>query len=215
MFLKRITHFIFVLALLLILPLEVVAGPVEVIFKLNLKAPENSKDVRIWIPYPVTDENQNVSHIKIDGNYTSSGVQKEKAFGNSILYAEWKNPARERILTYTFTVERKEVVKKNFPQREAELNRKLFEPYLASTSLGPTGGKVKRLAETITEKETTILGKSRAIYDWIVDNMYRDPNVKGCGFGRVEHSQGPKGRDDEVSALLGGILSAGVWLGSC
>lgn len=186
MFLKRITHFIFVLALLLILPFEVVAGPVEVIFKLNLKAPENSKDVCIWIPYPVTDENQNVSHVKIDGNYTSSGVQKEKAFGNSILYAEWKNPGKERILTYTFTVERKEVVKKDFPQREAELNRKLFEPYLASTSLGPTGGKVKMLAETITEKETTILGKSRAIYDWIVDNMYRDPNVKGCGFGRVE-----------------------------
>jgi len=186
MLLKRITHCIFVLTILLILPFEVMAGPVEVVFKLNLKAPENSKDVRIWIPYPVTDENQKVSHVKIDGNYTSSGVQKERAFGNSILYAEWKNPGKERILTYTFTVERKEVVKKDFPEQETELDLKLFEPYLASTSLGPTGGKVKRLAETITEKETTILGKSRAIYNWIVDNMYRDPNVKGCGFGRVE-----------------------------
>lgn len=187
MLLKKIAYCIFVLAVLLIFPFEVMAGPVEVVFELNLKAPENSKDVRIWIPYPVSDENQNVSHVKIEGNYTSSGVQKEKAFGNSILYAEWKNPGRERILTYTFTVERKEVVRKqHFPQRETALDRKLFEPYLVPTSLGPTSGKVKKLAETITEKETTILAKSRAIYDWIVDNMYRDPNIKGCGFGRVE-----------------------------
>jgi len=172
----------FVLAVLLIFPLKVMADPIEVVFKLNLKAPEKSKDVRIWIPYPVTDENQIVSHVKINGNYAFSGVQKEKVSGNSILYAEWKNPDRLRILTYTFIVERKEVVKKDFPQRETALDRKLFEPYLAPTSLGPTGGKVKRLAKTITDKKNTTLAKSRAIYDWIVDNMYRDPNIKGCGF---------------------------------
>jgi transglutaminase-like putative cysteine protease len=212
MLLKRITHCIFVLAIVLIFPLKVMAGPVEVVFKLNLKAPENSKNVRIWIPYPVTDENQIVSHVKIDGNYTFSAVQKEKVFGNSILYAEWKKQGQERKLTYTFIVERKEVVKKDFPLRETALDQKLFESYLAPTSLGPTGGKVKRLAETITEKETSTLAKSRAIYDWIVDNMYRDPNIKGCGFGRVEQlliSMG--GKCGDISSVYVALArSAGI-----
>jgi len=131
------------------------AGPVEVLFKLNLKAPETSKDVRIWIPYPVTDENQIINHVKIDGNYTLYGIQKEKAFGNSILYAEWKKPGQERTLTYTFRVERKEVVKKDFTKRETLLDLKLFDSYLAPTSFGPTDGKVKRLAEEITAGKTT------------------------------------------------------------
>jgi len=186
MFLKRIIYCILMLAVVLIFPLEVMAGPVEVVFKLNLKAPEKSKDVRIWIPYPVTDENQIINNVKIDGNYAFHGIQKKKAFGNSILYAEWKTPGQKRTLTYTFRVERKEVVRKAFPARETALDRKMFEPYLIPTSFGPTDGKVKQLAETITAGKTSTLDKSRAIYDWIVDNMYRDPNIKGCGFGRVE-----------------------------
>ncbi|HFQ88762.1 MAG TPA: transglutaminase domain-containing protein, partial [Desulfobulbus sp.] len=32
---------------------------------------------------------------------------------------------------------------------------------------------------------TTVLAKARAIYDWICDNMYRDPKTRGCGAGNV------------------------------
>ncbi|MRS03290.1 transglutaminase family protein, partial [bacterium] len=181
----RLFYCIFAL-LVFVFPFELMANPVEVVLKLNLKAPQESKDVRVWIPYPVTDENQKIGHVQIEGNYTNYSIERDKGWGNSILYAEWKNPGQERVLTYTFRAERNEIVKKEFPKKEEQLDRKLFEPYLAPTSLGPTGGKVKELAEKITAKETTILGKSRAIYDWIVDNMYRDPNIKGCGFGRVE-----------------------------
>ena len=31
----------------------------------------------------------------------------------------------------------------------------------------------------------TPLAKARAIYDWIVDNTFRDPEVKGCGLGDI------------------------------
>ncbi len=33
--------------------------------------------------------------------------------------------------------------------------------------------------------QTTVLGKARAIYDWICTNMYRDPNTRGCDQGDV------------------------------
>lgn len=158
----------------------------EVMFKINLNAPESSKDVRLWIPHPVSDENQTIEDVKIEGNYSSHGIYKEKEFGNSILYAEWRNPTKERILTYIFKVKRKEVVKKDFPKNEPPFNLKEFEKYLTATSLSPTSGKVKDIAENITRDKKTILAKARAIYDWTVDNMYRDPQIKGCGFGEVE-----------------------------
>src|SRR3989304_6408512 len=75
---------------------------VAVTFHINLNAPANSKDVRLWIPYPVSDENQTVKKGSIDGNYSSYGIYKEKEFGNALLYAEWNNPTKDRHLTYTF-----------------------------------------------------------------------------------------------------------------
>ncbi len=158
----------------------------EVVFKIDLKAPEDSKNVRLWIPHPVSDENQTIEDVKIEGNYSSYGIYKEKEFGNSILYAEWKDPTNNRTLTYSFHVRRKELVRKGFPRNESPLNKKEFEIYLMPTSLGPTSGKVKETAENITRDKKTILPKARAIYDWIVDNMYRDPQIKGCGIGEVE-----------------------------
>ena len=31
----------------------------------------------------------------------------------------------------------------------------------------------------------TDVDKARAIYEWIVDNTFRDPKVKGCGIGDI------------------------------
>ncbi len=159
---------------------------VEVTFKIDLKAPENSKVVRLWISQAVSDENQTIEDVKIEGNYSSYGIYNEKIFGNSILYAEWIGPMNNRTLTYTFHVRRKELVRKNFPRNEASLDEEEFKKYLTPTSLGPTSGKVKETAGNITRDKKTILEKARAIYDWIVDNMYRDPEIKGCGTGEVE-----------------------------
>lgn len=159
---------------------------VEVTFKINLKAPDNSKDVRLWIPFPVSDANQTIEDMRISGNYSKQGVYREKEWGNSVLYAEWKNSMNNRTLTYAFNVRRKELVRKGFPNNELSFNKKEFERYLTPTSLSPTSGKVKETAENITRDKKTTLAKARAIYDWIVDNMYRDPKIKGCGMGEVE-----------------------------
>ncbi|HDH53635.1 MAG TPA: transglutaminase domain-containing protein [Nitrospirae bacterium] len=58
--------------------------------------------------------------------------------------------------------------------------------YLESTRWIPTDGKIKELAIKITKDKKGILEKSRAVYDWVVENTRRDPGVKGCGFGVVE-----------------------------
>ncbi len=190
-----IKEFILALAMTLVLFNVSQAGErrAEVVFKINLKAPENSREVRLWIPHPVSDENQTIEDIRIDGNYSSHGIFKEKEFGNSILYAEWNSRTKDRVLTYTFKVRRKEVARKDFPKNEIALSEKDYAKNLMPTSLSPTSGKVKETAEKIVKGKKDILAKSRAIYDWIVDNMYRDPQIKGCGTGEVEKLLGSLG----------------------
>jgi transglutaminase-like putative cysteine protease len=49
----------------------------------------------------------------------------------------------------------------------------------------PTDGIVKATATDITKGSTTDIEKARAIYEWIVDNTFRDPKVRGCGRGDI------------------------------
>ncbi len=57
--------------------------------------------------------------------------------------------------------------------------------YLSSTALLPTGGVVGAVSDNITRGARTDLAKVRAVYDWVVENSYRDANVRGCGSGDV------------------------------
>lgn len=159
---------------------------VNVTIHVNLNAPADAKNVRLWIPYPMSDENQDITDVDIKGNFASTGIYRDARFGNNMLYAEWKEAGKERVLTYSFNVKRKEHITKDFPKKEMSISEDEFSKYLEPTSSCPTGGKVKKYADKITKGKKTIRAKARAIYDWIVDNMHRDPNVKGCGFGVVE-----------------------------
>jgi len=56
---------------------------------------------------------------------------------------------------------------------------------LAPTALLPTNGIVRETARQITRGAGTDLEKAHAIYEWIVENTFRDPKVQGCGWGDV------------------------------
>ncbi|GAB4421451.1 MAG: transglutaminase family protein [Thermodesulfovibrionales bacterium] len=182
---------------------------VEVALTFNLNAPEMARDVRLWIPYPVSDENQNITDITVRGNYSRSGVYTEGKNGNHILYAEWNGHAKERSLTFIFKAKRKEIKTKDFAGRELPFSKEEFITYLGPAKMLPLDGKVKEYAMKITEGKKTILEKSRAIYDWIVDNMYRDPNVKGCGFGDVERLLDTRGgKCGDISSVFVALARA-------
>ena len=152
----------------------------------RLNAPADAKRVDLWIPYPMSDDHQEITEVSVSGNYSAAGVYREGTFGNNILHIEWSAPGRERTLTYTFHVRRKEMTTRDFPDKEAALSGKEFGIYLASTSLGMTGGAAKAVAGKITKGKRSTLAKAIAIYDWTVENMHRDPDVKGCGLGEVD-----------------------------
>ncbi len=177
---------IIILSSLLTIPVNAKERAVEVIIDINLTAHEDANQVRLWLPYPVSDLNQDITDIQISGNFSYSGIYREGHYGNTILYAEWNGKKKERLLTYRFKIKRKEVITKDFPKKELPFSKDEFAIYLRPSKMMPLEGKVREYAEKITGDKKTVLKKAKAIYDWIVENMYRDPNVKGCGFGDVE-----------------------------
>jgi transglutaminase-like putative cysteine protease len=153
--------------------------------EVDLSNHEPGKEVRLWLPYAVSDRDQLVSDIKISGNFTESAVYTDRMNKNPILYAQWPKDARTRKLSYTFRVLRHEVLRRDFPKKSVCWDPSGFGRYLSATSLGPVDGEVKKLADAITAKKTDVLAKAEAIYNWVCSNMYRDPTTRGCGKGDV------------------------------
>lgn len=165
----------------------------EVAFKITIDAPENSKNVRVWAPYPVSDKEQTISDIKVDGNFTRSEVYSQKQFPtDKALYAEWTKPTKTRFITLTFKAKAIERVRKDFPSKESDIPIEIRE-YLKGSEFIPTDGKIKEIAVSITSGKKNILEKAEAVYDWVIENTFRDPNVQGCGIGDVERILVEKG----------------------
>ena len=122
----------------------------EVTYSVNLNAPAKAKNVRLWLPYLMSDENQEITDVVVSGNPTSTGVYREGAFGNSALYAEWKNSKGPRTLTYSFKVLRRERVTNEIPAQELPFSKTEFRKELAPTRLAKLQGPEKDLAEKIT-----------------------------------------------------------------
>lgn len=156
-----------------------------VTLEFDLSHHKSSEEVRLWIPYPVSDSDQLVRDVKISGDYASSAVYTEPVHANPILFAGWSKEAKCRKLTLSFAVERKEVRRSDSSGSESSWDPVDYAHYLGSTNLGPIDGEVKRLADEITRDQKTVTAKAKAIYDWICENMHRDPNVRGCGKGDV------------------------------
>ncbi len=92
------------------------------------------------------------------------------------------------------------------PASKAEL-----QYFLQPTKHIPTDGIVKAKATEITKGATTDLDKASAIYEWIVDNTFRDPKVRGCGRGDIRfmlESGDLGGKCADLNALYVGLARA-------
>lgn len=175
----------------------------------NLSHQTIGEETELWIPYPVSDGNQTITHIRVTGDYAESAVYTDNKFKVPALYARWNKEAKSKKLTFSFMAQRKEVIKKNFPQEETPWSPADYSLYLESTRFGPTTGKIKDLAEKITHGKTTVFEKAKAVYDWTCMNMYRNPDTKGCGLGDVYALlNNPGGKCADISSTFIAIARA-------
>lgn len=82
---------------------------------------------------------------------------------------------------------------------------------LRPTRYLPTDGIVKETADEITKGAGADVEKARAIYEWIVENTYRNPKTRGCGLGDIRfmlESRDLGGKCADLNSLYVGLARA-------
>jgi transglutaminase-like putative cysteine protease len=143
---------------------------------------------RVWIPTPLT---QDTSFHKTLGNEFkaeggSSGIVAEGKYGAGMVWAEWPEGVKP-VLTHTSRFSTRDfAVDLSKPGNAAAEDKSVLTKYTQATDLLPTDGIVKKTADEIVKGRKGNVEQARAIYEWIVDNTYRDPKTRGCGTGDIK-----------------------------
>ena len=165
-----------------------------------------------WVPLPLarTSPYQVDRGHTVGGNADNTRVATLPGTNTSILIAEWGHMMPPPALSVTMRVETTNyavsITKPNGAKWTDDLGA-----YLRPTRLIPLDGIVKTTADQITRGKTTDLAKARAIYDWIVENTVRDPEVKGCGLGDIRgmlEMKNLSGKCADLNALFVGLARA-------
>ena len=172
---------------------------------------------RVWLPVPLTAD---TDYFKNLGNTWSAdaGAARyvvEPTYSAGIVAAEFKEGTQKPTLNVVSRfATRDRAVDLSKPGNAPPENPEILKRSLAATDLIPTTGIVRDTALDITKGQRTDIGKARAIYEWIVDNTFRDPKVRGCGWGDIQamlESRNFGGKCGDLNALFVGLArSAGI-----
>ncbi len=185
----------------------------EVTTKVEVLKPEGA--TRVWLPLPLTtdtDYQKNLgSSWSIEGGTAATGTDSK--YGAEFVAAEWPESVKAPVLTVISrfaTIDRAVDLKK--PVKVVKADRAELQRYLAATEYMPTDGIVRDTAREITKGvRGGDIEKSRAIYEWIVENTFRDPKTRGCGIGDIKtmlETQNLGGKCADLNALFVGLARA-------
>ena len=171
-----------------------------------------SPTTRVWLPTPLPA----APYQRTMGDtYHASGGRtvmiETTANEPDILAAVWEN-GNPAVLTLTSRVAvRDHAVDFRAPSEPPPPDMTPFAPFLRAAKLIPIDGIVKKTADAITRGAGTDLERARAIYDWIVENTFRDPKTAGCGLGDIRfmlESNNLGGKCADINALFVGLARA-------
>jgi transglutaminase-like putative cysteine protease len=168
---------------------------------------------RVWVPVPLTIETayQHPLGNEFDAVGGVAKLVNDRARGFGMVAAEWPAGAKP-VLTVTSRVQTRNItVNLSRPAQISAPGRSAIARFLEPSALIPSDGSVKDTALEITRGAKTDVEKARAIYDWIVDNTFRDPKTRGCGIGDIRfmlESGNLGGKCADLNALYVGLAHA-------
>ena len=172
---------------------------------------------RVWLPTPLTIETpyQKPLGNTLAGDGGTTFTRLDPASANAIACFEFPEGVTPvavltcRAMTHDYSVDLAQPRPRGStarPESKDEIAR-----FLEPSFLVPTDGIVKETAATITRSAREDIDKARAIYEWVVENTYRDPKVRGCGVGNIRgmlESKNFGGKCADLNALYVGLARA-------
>jgi transglutaminase-like putative cysteine protease len=144
---------------------------------------------RTWVPLPILND---TDYFKRQGdtwtgNYKTVRSVQYDAHGTGMLFAEWSASKDVPVLEVTsrFMTRDRYVDLSQKPDPAMREDEAILDYFRQPSKLIRTDGIVAETAKKIVAGQKSDVEKARAIYEWIVDNTFRDPNVRGCGIGDI------------------------------
>jgi transglutaminase-like putative cysteine protease len=171
---------------------------------------------RAWIPLPTftASDWQRPGTVNWTGNAKVAERVKDPRYGAEMLPVEWAADQQSPLIEVTAQVQsqdRSVVPGQGSAPPLSDAERK---HNLAATELLPTDGLVKETAEDIVKGKKDDLAKAQALYEWIVENTFRNPATLGCGLGDITamiKTGNLNGKCADLNALFVGLArSVGV-----
>ena len=183
----------------------------EVIARVEVLKPSGT--TRIWVPTPLITAApfQEVASNTFESEGRTAKIFEHRTEALGIIAAEFPAGVKP-ILTLTSRVTtRNWTVDLTSPGNAREISASELNDFLRPTKLLPTDGIVKEKATEITKGASTDVDKARAIYEWVVENTYRNPKTRGCGIGDIRfmlESGDLGGKCADLNALFVGLARA-------
>ena len=181
----------------------------QVVTKVEIVNPSGVS--RVWVPLPLAAKTD--WHNPLGNKWTGNGGMKmvtDGKYGAEMVYAEWGAGEKAPLLEVTsrFSTRDRAVDPSKKNPNAPKLSPAELKINTASTVFIPTDGIVRDTARDITKGLKTDVEKARAIYEWIVDNTFRDPKVKGCGWGDIQtmlETRNFGGKCGDLNAMFVGL----------
>jgi transglutaminase-like putative cysteine protease len=172
-----------------------------------------SGTTRVWVPAALISETpfQKTLANTFNSEGGTARIVERKTDALGIITVEFPAGVRP-ILTVTSRIATKDcaidLTSRSTAPKEGHAE---LEHFLRPTKLLPTDGIVKATASEITKGSKTDVEKARAIYEWVVDNAFRNPKTRGCGVGDIRfmlESRDLGGKCADLNALYVGLARA-------
>jgi transglutaminase-like putative cysteine protease len=142
---------------------------------------------KAWIPLPTFEASdwQRPGTVTWTGNAKVAERIRDPKYGAEMLRVEWAADQQSPVIEVTAhiqTQDRAVVPGQGSAAPLTDAERKLN---LAATELLPTDGLVRDTARDIIKGKQGDLAQAQAIYEWVVENTFRNPQTLGCGVGDI------------------------------
>jgi transglutaminase-like putative cysteine protease len=169
--------------------------------------PEQDGPARLWLPLAQTAAGyQTALHLRWQGTGLIEMVRDE-THGAAQLRANWDSGGTPRRVDVVQTVATRD--RESMPTTAISLAERRF--WTAPTDSAPTDGIVRETAERITAGRSDPRERLRAIYDWVVDTTWRNPDTPGCGLGDIKamlETRNFGGKCADINGLMVGLARA-------
>ena len=177
-------------------------------------APQGAHKLRLWIPVPQSDDDQEISSLTIESPVRYA-LHRDPEYGNRYIYLEAApRPGTLPLkLRMRFKVKRREhQVPTDRPESSndaVKAESSQLARFLQPDRLVPTDGIIRELAREQTRGLSRPLDRARAIYNYVVSTMRYDKSGEGWGRGdAIFACNVRRGNCSDFHSLLIGMMRA-------